>query len=761
MSTPDFDFAPPGATATAPPPAAVQPPASGAASPTDPGAQQTQRRRSTSQKDDNLSGVLIPGGVIAGLISLCWLIHTFGLPVIIFALLAAAATAAAAVVIKVSRRAAKSASRNRLGRGAGGGGPGRRGGQGAGGGRSGSGRLSAGNGSGGAGSSRRSGGGSRGSNTPGALSRKPAGLGSVKSPSGRSGATNSSRGGLGDVRSTAGPKPLKGSLNKGGLGSGLGGGQDKSPKAPKTPGANGSRGGLLNRWGLGSGTGTGRSPDTNRKAGGAGAGGTGAGGTTAPKTPKGTTGPGGTKAPKKPEKTTGGGKSGGKGKGKGGKAKAPRHRRYTWRKNPIRKTGNLAKATATKTKKAAKGAYKTVTSKKFRRRMHKVATPFRATYRGTRKHGGKLLANVMRVGGRWMLSVNSALGSIRHSTMGPNWLKPLSKVLFWATSPLAKLVNVSRSWSWLNAWVYKTATARPLPKPAAATTAKTPTVGAGTPAPAPTSGGHAPVPSPATTSAGGTPVDTTPVHHAYPLIYAADAIRMAAAALAAAPADSMKGYEATIENLGHLEFAMCQLLLDIAQVTEDDFKVNPEIPNQYRNLGIHFLALGAFVDSAHKVFREVHAEQLENIENPTWQGRKWDISANWAHIMPQFAWQDPTTHVVPLLLASGAIRDAGIHIRLHPSGSMFGYEMTIEHLAPLAEALYELMETVATTTEAEFSVHPAVTAMHRDAGLRFRDLGGAIQAVHFLYRLLHQEQLLNLENPTYQAAKWDADRNAS
>lgn len=256
-------------------------------------------------------------------------------------------------------------------------------------------------------------------------------------------------------------------------------------------------------------------------------------------------------------------------------------------------------------------------------------------------------------------------------------------------------------------------------------------------------------------------MDNTPVHHAYPLIYAADAIRMAAAAFAAAPADSMKGYEAVIENLGHLEFSMCHLLHNIAEVTENDFRVNPLIPDQYRSLGVHFLMLGQFVDEAHKLYRTVHAEQLENIENPTWQGRKWDLSENWAHILPQYAWTDPTTHVMPLLLASGAIRDAGVHIRLHPSGTMFGYEMTIQHLAPLAEALYELMETVATVTEAEFSVHEAVTAMHRDAGQRFRDLGGAIQGVHFLYRVLHSEQLHNLENPSLQAAKWDQTRNGA
>lgn len=793
-TTPDYDMAPPAATATVPSPAAGQPPASGAAAATDPGAQRPQRRRAASQKDNSLAGLLIPGGTITGLISLCWLIHQFGLPVVIFAILAAAATVATAAIIKMSRRAAKAASRARLGRGAGGGGPGgSKGGRGSAasrsGGRSGGARPSTSNRAGNTGNragstspARRSRSDSTSGRAPGALSRKPAGLGSVKNSTTptRPSATNSasrslsSRTGLGNAQSTAAPKPLKSSLNKSGLGS------SKDRKDPGV-GTNSSRSGLLGKLGSGIRTSSKGTLPTkpNRKPGSSRAGTTtgSASGSSKP-LPKPPKAPTGKTIPTKPssgKKTSAGtGKGTGKtsapkgsGKKKTGKGKSPGRRRYTWRKHPLRKSRALVKSAYTKGKRIyAKGkhgvrwSYKKVTSKKFRRRLHKAATPFRAMYRGTRKHGGKLLANVLRIGGRWVLSTHTFLGNIRLSTPGPNWLKPLSRVLRWATSPMAKLVTVSRSWTWLAAWIYTTATVRLTPTPGTTTPPPTPAAGTGAPAPA-SPGGHTPVPSPVTTPAGGSTVgDNSPVHHAYPLIYAADAIRMAAAAFAAAPADSMKGYETVIENLGHLEFAMCHLLHGIAQVTEDDFKVNPEIPNQFRAVGIQFLSLGAFVDAAHKVFRDVHAEQLENIENPTWQGRKWDISANWAHIMPPYAWSDPTVHAMPLMLASGAIRDAGIHIRLHPAGSMFGYEMTIEHLAPLAEALYELMETVASTTETEFAVHPAIPAMHRDAGQRFRELGLAIQAVHMLYRTLHQEQLHNLENPTYQAAKWDVGNNA-
>ncbi|MFB8401286.1 hypothetical protein [Streptomyces sp. NPDC055912] len=691
----------------------------------------------------------------------------------IFAILAAAATAATALVIKVGRRVAKGHRAGRTARGAGGAGPGgtlRRGGSAGGRAARGGGSLGQGNRSGSTGHTPRRTGSGKSSPTPGALSRKPAGMGSVKAPSSRTGSgsknasTRTPGKGLTGARSGA-AKPYKGSLFGGRPGSGSAGAQGGGGKhrKPPTPGAQTSRRGLLNRRTPGSGTGIGAtaptSPKQNRngpsQVGGKGRGGTG----TAPKSSVG--GKGRTKIIPFPRRGKGSGKGPGKagsgggkgkapvrkgpGKKKTGKAKAPRHRRYTW-KRPHRK---LAAAVGR--------GYKKVTSKKFRRGVRRAGTPFRAVYRGTKKHGGKLLANTMRWGGRAMLSIHSVLGSVRYSSAGPNWFRPLSKVMYWATSPLAKLVTVSRTWTWLNSWVYRTATARPTPKPVAATA---PAAGTGTPA-APPSGGHTPVPSPAAATAPkGTPVDNSPVQHTYPLIYAADAIRTAGQAFAAAPADSMKGYEAVIEHLGQVNYAMFELMHRVATVTQDDFKVDPNIPDQFRVIGRHFLALGQFIDSAHGLYRQIHAAQLENIENPTWQGRKWDVSVNWAHIMPTYAWANPLVHAMPLLFASAAVRDAGAHIQMHPAGSMAGYEMTIEHLAPLAEELYVLMETVAAVTESEFSVSPAVTEMHRDAAQRFRDLGGAIQGVHLMYRVVHAEQLHNLENPTYQGAKWDQSRNA-
>ncbi|MFF4409839.1 hypothetical protein [Streptomyces sp. NPDC001404] len=791
MSTPDYDMAPPATATTAPAPNAAQPQASGPAAVADPTQpERTRSSRSASRKADSRAGVLIPGGVLTGMIALCWMVHQYGLAAVVFAVLAAAAAATAAMALKAGRRGTRALGPGRRGgRANGGAGPGRRGPSNGGGGgarpsgRGGAGRLPVANRSGGSGPRRGTGPSGRGSTAPGGASRKPTGLGTVKKPSAGVGPKNSVTRtpgkGIGGTRPTAGPKPDKRSLLGGPR---SGGGLPGGGKGRKNGGA---PGGLLNRRNGGSGTPSSGSKGPNLKKNGTGTGPSGksgkgpAGGKPgSPKTPKsplgkkiaggtGTQGGGKVLPFRRPKKAGPGGTPGTSPKGKNGKkgpagkkkpggkkgkvnltkARAPRHRRYTWRQ-PHRKVAS-----------AVGRGYRAVVSPKIRHRLRQAGKPVRGLYRGTRKHGGKLLANAMRIGGRITLRVHSALGRVRYSTIGPNWLRPLSRLLYWATSPLAKLVTVSRSWSWLNAWVYRTATARPIPKPATAATV--PVAGGGTPAtPAPPSGGHTPVPSPATATAGGTPVDNSPVHHAYPLIYAADAIRMAAAAFAAAPADSMRGYEAVIENLGHLEMAMCHLLHDIAKVTEDDFKVNPHIPDGYREAGVRFLMLGQFVDQAHQLYRTLHAEQIENYENPSWQGRKWDISENWAHVMPQGAWTDPTVHAMPLLLASGAIRDAGIHIQHDPASTMFGYEMTIGHLAPLAEALYELMETVATVTEAEFAVHPAVTAMHRDAGLYFRDLGGAIQAVHLLYRVLHSEQINNLENPTPQAAKWDQSRNA-
>ncbi|WP_372412648.1 hypothetical protein [Streptomyces luteireticuli] len=438
----------------------------------------------------------------------------------------------------------------------------------------------------------------------------------------------------------------------------------------------------------------------------------------------------------KPKKGRGAGK-----KGKVGSAKAPRHRRYTWKQPHLKLAA------------AAGQFYTRHTSPAFRRRLRTAGKPVRAVYRRVRRHGGKGLANVLRFGGRTVLRVHTALKGVRFSTLGPNWLRPLSRVLSWATSPAAALVTLSRKWGWLNAWIYKTATSRP------ASAAAGP---GGTPAAnAPAAGGHQPVPSPASpiSPKGSTPVDNSPVQHAYPLMRAAESIRLAGVAFASAPADSMKGYEAVIEHLGSLNLAMFELLQCIATVTEDEFKVNAAVPGAFREISLHFLLLGEFIDGAHVVYRQVHAEQLDNIENPTWQGRKWDISANWGSVIPMHSWAAPQVHAMPLLFAAAAIREAGASIQLHPSGSMVGYEMTIEHLAPLAEELGLLMATVAAVTESEFRVSAAVSEMHRDAGTRFRDLGGWIQAVHVAYRQIHEEQIRNLEEPSYQAAKWDQSRN--
>ncbi|GAA1111692.1 hypothetical protein [Streptomyces javensis] len=779
MSTPDYDMAPNGTTATAPPPAATQSQASGAAA-TDSGStpERTRRRRTASRKDDSHAGLLIPGGVLTGLISLCWMVHTFGLPVTIFAVVAAAATATAAMVIKASRRAARVASRQaRAGRANGGAGPGSRGG---GGGRSpqrgGGGRSSMGSWSGGTGPSRRGGGPSaRQGAMPGALSRKPAGMGPTKS-GGTVGPKNSPAR-LSPSRSGAGPKPHKGSLFGGSRPdskAGAGASQGQSPRKNGGSGGlfngkkNGSLGGLFNG-------GKNNTPGglSNGKKGGQSGSGTGPGGRKAPNQKKNGTGGAsasgkGAKAGKgakflpfrRPKALGGLGATGPKGKGsKGGKhgskpkkkstvgkARSRRHRRYTWRQPHLKIAAGVGRL------------YKKTTTKKFRRRAHKVTTPFRATWRGTRRYGGKALATAIRYGSRGLLSLHTMLGNVRSWSPGPNWIKPFSRVMHWATSPLAKLIQVSRTWTWLTTWIYKTAAGSPRPRPAAKATTP-PTAGSGGAAPA-SPGGHSPVATPTAASiAKGSPVDNSPVHHAYPLISAAEAIRSAGQAFAGAPADSMKGYEAVIETLGYVNLSMFELMNRVATLTEEEFKVNRLIPEQYRVLSLHFLQLGGFIDAIHGMYRELHREQIDNFENPTWQGRKWDVSANWGSVVPMYASASPDVNSVPLLFAAASVRDAGILLQSNPAGSMFGYEQIIEHMPLLSEALHGLMETVAGVTESEFKVHEAVPAAYRDAGVRYRDLSGAIAGLHFLYRMLHEQQLANLENPTYQGAKWDQSRN--
>lgn len=768
MSTPDYDMAPPTATVTVPPPAAAQPQASGAAPATSSSTQPTQRRRTASQKNGELVGAILPGAVLGGLVSLCWLIHQFGLPAVALALLAIAVTTGTALVIKAGRRTAKSAARLGRGgrRGGGGAGPGGRSANrsGGGGGRrsaGGSGAGTRGGGRGGLGKQGGRGPGSRGT-VPGALSRKPSGLGGGKSPFGLGGSSpkNSAARTLantaGGSRPTAGPKSPKGSL--------FGGSSKKGGFAPHSSGRDAGpfgKGGGSKSNGLGgsgsNSTGPKNGKKKNKRNG------------TTPTAPG-----GGTPAGTTPGTTPGSAGVGTSGTAPAATPGAPKHRKASALGRRMRQLRRGAVKTAAlvnrayrattspkfrskvrtaaklpvKSVRAMRKFYRAATSLKVRNRLKKMVRPVKWSY-GV---GSKVLAHGFRWGRRAVMVVHSALGMVRSSTLGPNWLRPMARVLYWASTPLARLASASGSWGWLQGWIYKNATSRPAAPsgPAAGSTTAGSAPGAHQKVPAPTS---AP-------SATGTPVSSSLSQHAYPLQRAREAIALARIAFAAAPADNMKGYEMVIQNLGLVNWSMAALMQTVANVTETEFRVNAAVPERFRWIAGQFITLGGFIDTAHQVYRQIHAEQIANIEQPTWQGRKWDISANWEDAIPTYsAWATDAIHAMPLQFAASAVLSAGHGIALYPGGSMFGYEATIEQLAPLATELYYLMDSVASVTEAEFRVDPAVTAMHRDAGIYFLGLGAMIQEAHHMYMTLHAEQIWNIKNPTAQGAKWDQARN--
>ncbi|MEV6404075.1 hypothetical protein AB0M58_14160 [Streptomyces bobili] len=750
-------------------------------------------------RDDSLAGIMIPGGVLVGMISLAWLIHTFGLRIVIFAVLATAAAATTALVLRGRRAAQRSGRRGGgSGRSNGGAGPGRgaRSGGGSGAGRTnrsgsgaGSGRSGGGRGSGGTGRGRGSGGlgSGGGSRRPGALNRSGAGLGSkgrgsgglgtlrgggTRNPAGKGGGKKMSPAGLGGKapkNTSAGTKGPRTSGMRGGLfGGAKGGGLSAGPKSSSGKGTGAGtlspKGGassprilgrILRRKKSGSGTGGGSPTSPKRKT---------------PKTPT---------TPKKKGPTTPKRKAPKVGKGAPGSPKA---------KGPKGKKGGKAPASP-KVKKKGKGKkagggpspwkhplparggrrittfIRRHTNPRLWRGMRRVGSPFRTAWRAANRIGQPLAARFIRRATSMITGLHVVLGSVRLSTAGPNWLRPMARVLFWCTTPLARVVAASRSWGWLNRWMYRNATAIPGVPPA--TPKHVAVVAAGTPGGGGIPGGaHNPVASPAgakgTTVGTVVPYATNPMLHAMPLMYAAQAIQDAGVAFASAPADSMRGYEAVIENLPPVNLALMYVLNETATSTEEAFKVDPIIPDQLRAIARACMDMGEFVHAVHHdLYRSVHSGQIENFEQPTWQGEKWDISAHWGHIFgwTPGAWHNPMAYAMPLLAATAATVDAGRMIRMNPSNDMFGYEAVIENLPLVTSALEGLLRQVADVTETEFKVHEIVPAAYRDAAMQYQFIGVAVQQMHQMYRTIHAEQIDNIENPDPRAAKWDSSRN--
>lgn len=260
------------------------------------------------------------------------------------------------------------------------------------------------------------------------------------------------------------------------------------------------------------------------------------------------------------------------------------------------------------------------TSPLVRRRLRKAAVPFRAGARAVARYGSPLLANAWRLGSRGLLKAHMALGSVRFSTMGPNWLRPLARVLHTLTTPAARALAWTGTWGWLNRWMYRhtgggsTPTAPRRPSAPGRRTAAV----------------HRPVHSPTRVSTApavkGVPVSS--IEPALPLHYAADAVRTAGAMMVLNPAGNMVGYEATINSLAEIQRAIGDVIAMAAHSSRENFKVNPAIPDAYDDTSVYAHALAGRLDSIPTLYRIIHAEQIDNIENPTVQGAKWDQSAN-------------------------------------------------------------------------------------------------------------------------------------
>ncbi|MFF9787182.1 hypothetical protein [Streptomyces nigrescens] len=643
--------------------------------------------------DTTLGGVLIPGGVITGLIALCWMTHQFGLGPVIFGLLACAAAASAALAVKTRNAIRKATGRKGGGiRSAGGAGPGTRGVLGsAGSTRNPSGALSS-TGRTGAGRSggaslpsqaRRSGSGfgmtGGGAKTTGPASRKPAGLGSLAktTPSATGGRNNLPKqpgAALGKSAAATGGsgKPLLSSGKSAGSKGLLGGASKASGAGTGSGGKGGSRRGLLGRKGSTSGDGSlgaGTSSTGNGKPGGHKKGkNTGTGGATGkagaaasrgrlgaflrrnptaqtqPATAKGhhkkKPTPGTPTSPSTPKQIKAAKKA----------AKAAKNNKGHNGTNP--KPGNLkAKTKPTthpkknnnKSKKpwnspstnphrapigpARRGAYwvgkklRKHTSRKTRMRIKKVIGPVRSTVRSFSRFASPLLAHTVRFASRAILHSHMLLGTIRYTSAGPNWLRPLTRLLHIVTSPIARLVATSGSWRWMNSWIYRNTTQQP----GTNTSKNTPS----RPSPL-TAGPHRAVTSPAATTAGTSTKGSTvsSIQHTMPLVYAAEAVRAAGVTLLLNPAENMVGYEATMRQLADVQHAIGQVVQAAGLSTQENFKVNPAVSDAYFDTAGYAHTVGERLGSIPDLFRIIHAEQIENIENPTPQGAKWDQSAN-------------------------------------------------------------------------------------------------------------------------------------
>lgn len=676
MSTDSFNLAPAQTTAagatTAPAPHTTP------AAPAPASRAKKQQPTDDSEAGQSVAGVVVPGAALTGLISLCWMIHQFGLPAVLLGIAACAAAASAALVLKARKGAKRvSAARKAAARAAGGGG---------------SGRTVLNRSAGGAKkpSSARTGGGDRaggrragaslgmgGSKASGGKGRTPSGAGTVGKGARRTGLSGAAVKPAGLTK----PKPKKTPAPA--AASGPAAARTNSRKTPGTgllAGLTGGQGRMLKTGARGKQLPTPRTPKKNTPTG---------GGQAKPKTSA--------PRPGTPAPTSSAPKAG----------KVGRLARLAGRKsagtpvNPLKgapktltgsktsrklaPTGKAARANTTtkprtpkpaqltpKTlkpvtaKKAAKQAAKGKkpktlkhkptahmsrwrrgtylagvklrkhTSKKTRMRIRRVISPARTATRTTSRLLSPPLAHAWRWGSRAFLNWHMAVGTIRYSTAGPNWMRACAKVIHVLYSPAARAVAATGSWGWLNRWMYQHTSGpaaadriskTPAPRPDTAPADAEGTAGTedsdwggmfGQPFNPPTD--HTGITAPT----GAAPMS----EYAAPLEQAIDAVRQAGAMLLTNPAENMVGYEATLRALSGLQAEIGEAVRLAGETTRENFKVNPAVADAYADTAGYAISLASRLEEIPVLYRTLHAEQIENIENPTVQARKWDITAN-------------------------------------------------------------------------------------------------------------------------------------
>ncbi|MFJ3283289.1 hypothetical protein [Streptomyces halstedii] len=622
MSTDSFNLAPAqspaGATTTAPAPA----PEPLTAAPDATAAPKKTKKPTTpdTPTDGTLAGVIIPGAALTALISLCWLTHQFGLPAVIAGVIACTLAAAAALTAKARRgsRAVRNARKNARNLGGVGGG-GSSGGENR---RSRGPRSSVNTGSGGGpGSSR---------------ANKPSGP--------RSGKTNSAGattlgGGSASTKPHGlnSPKPINSASGAGSGHGGHGGAKNQLPKQhhrTNTPSSLGSVGTTKNS-NRGNGAGSHKSASDSRlgrirdrK-------------TTNP-TPDLKPHKNGPKqeTPTRPLSKTE--KKHNKAVASAARRNATaavdlaksslaeskkrkaedgprRHRRVKDRLGKTRSKVKRIKAHQENKAelKEARSDLRNLRKLKIRNTTSRIRNAVRPVARRT----SRIAAHLWRIGTQTFNQAHMMLGTVRYTNLGPNWVRPLAKLLHAVTSPVARLIHATGSWNRLNAWMYRNTTSRTDPKlkpvsPAAVAAAV-----------ARNNTAHQPFTSPGATAPKGTTMSSE-LSGAMPLMYAAEAVRTAGVMLLINPADNMHGYEATIRQLSDVQAAISQVIQAAAESTRENFAVNPVISDAYDDTAGYGFSLAERLDAIPVLFRMVHAEQLENLENPTPQAAKWDITQN-------------------------------------------------------------------------------------------------------------------------------------